>query len=109
MTEPRTLDLSKAPQRLAGATADHPIIVRFMDEIREVARTHPQITEAHIEAVETALANGHYAAAESVELMQLWDDVRRVIMQRDKSVKERLTEMGRLAERFDEMSRGRSH
>jgi hypothetical protein len=42
-------------------------------------------------------------------LLGLWDDLRDVIVDRRMLVKERLVEMGKVAERFDEQQRGRSH
>jgi hypothetical protein len=53
--------------------------------------------------------NGHAAAGESVELIELWDGVHDVIVQRDKTVKWRLEQMGKVADRWDEQRRGVSH
>jgi hypothetical protein len=59
--------------------------------------------------VRCALVNGYNAASESTEFMGLWDAVYDVIMDRSWPVKWRLEQMGKVAERFDERRRGRSH
>jgi hypothetical protein len=102
-------DVSTPLPRLAGSTVDHPDIVGFLHEFREFARTRPKITAAHIEYVETALANACHAASGSVDVLELWDGVRDVITRRDTPVKWRLEEMGRVAAAWNLKRRGASH
>jgi hypothetical protein len=103
------LDVSKPLPRLAGATGEHPDIVRFIEEVRARALVRPALTEAHIDYIETALANAFHGAAEGGELLDLWDGVRDVIARRDMPVKWRLEEMGRVAYRWNVKRRGASH
>ncbi len=93
----------------AGDTAMSDVIETFCDEVRETGKVRGLITEDHVKVIRTALVNSRNAAGEHGELLQLWDDVRTVITDRSLSVKARLIEMGKVAERFDEQQRGRSH
>jgi hypothetical protein len=83
-------------------------IEAFIDEVREAAKVRGLITGEHIEAIRRALVDCCNAADEHGEMVDLWDDAREVITRRC-SVKERLTELGRLGELFDEQQRGRTH
>ena len=94
--------------RFPGATGDHPVIVGFLEELREAGRERGSITEAHVAVVETVLANAHHAAADDPALLDLWDDLVAVIRS-DRTVKERLFEFGRIGELLDERLRGRTH
>jgi hypothetical protein len=85
------------------------VIETFLGEVREAGKARGLITEEHVEIIRTALVNGHAVAGESVELMDLWDGVHGVIVQRDKSVKWRLEQMGKVADRWNEQRRGASH
>jgi hypothetical protein len=81
-------------------------IESFIDEVREAGKVRGLLTEEHIEIIRTALVNGHAAAGESVELMELWDDVRDVIADRSKAVKWRLEQMGKVADLWNEKHGG---
>jgi hypothetical protein len=85
------------------------VIETFLDEVREAGKVRGLITEEHVEIIRSALVNGYNAAGDDPRLMDLWDGVRDVITDRRMSVKARLAEMGRVAERWDEQQRGRSH
>jgi hypothetical protein len=103
------LDVSKPLPRLPGATGDHPDVVHFVEELHARARVRPRLTPAHIEYVETALANSFLGATDGGELLDLWDGVRDVIARHDMPVKWRLEEMGRVAYRWNVKRRGASH
>jgi|HubBroStandDraft_6_1064221.scaffolds.fasta_scaffold1447181_2 hypothetical protein len=70
-------------------------IETFIDEVRLAGHRRGLMTEEHIEAIRRALVNSFNAAGEYGELLDLWDEAREVITRRC-SVKERLTELGRL-------------
>jgi hypothetical protein len=82
-------------------------IVSFMREFREVAKSKPQITERHLQFVETMLTLLHEAAGENGPLMDLWDSVRALISDTSKSVKERLAGLDPLGDRWNEYHHGR--
>jgi hypothetical protein len=84
-------------------------IENFLDEVRLAGRRRGLMTEEHIEAIRRALVNSFNAAGEYGELLDMWDEAREVITQRDRSVKERLIELGRIGERYDERQRGKAH
>jgi hypothetical protein len=67
------------------------------------------MTEEHIEIIRSALVNSFNAAGDSVELLDLWDGALDAITHQGRSVKERLAELGRLGERFEDQRRGRTH
>jgi hypothetical protein len=87
----------------------HPAISSFLDEVREAGKVRGLLTEGHVETIRSALENAHDGAAERGDVLDLWDGVRDVIADRSLSVKERLIEMGKVAERWDEKRRGCSH
>jgi hypothetical protein len=97
-----------ALHRLPGATGDHPVIARFLDEVRDAGKVRGLITEEHVAFIENILANAHHAAADNPALLDLWDALVAVI-RTDRTVKERLFEFGRIGERFDEKQRGHSN
>ena len=74
----------------------------FLDQIREAAKVRGLLNQDHVQIVRTALVNSRNAAGDDVRLMQIWDDIRGCISDNTLTVKERLAEMGRIAERFDE-------
>jgi hypothetical protein len=82
-------------------------IESFLDEIREAAKVRGLLTEDHVQIVRTALVNSRDAAGDDVRLMQIWDDIRGSISDKTLTVKERLAEMGRIAERFAEQHQRR--
>jgi hypothetical protein len=84
-------------------------IETFLDEVRQVGNANGLLTEEHVEIIRTALVNGYDAAGDDPRLLDLWDGVRDVISDRKLSVKARLIEMGKAAERFDEQQRGKAH
>lgn len=84
-------------------------IETFLDEVREAGRVRGLMTEDHVEIIRSALVSSRDAAGDDVRLLTLWDDVREVISDRSLSVKARLVEMGKVAERWDEQRCGRSH
>lgn len=98
-----------ACRRLPGATGDHPVIEAFVADARAVMPSRPNLTEEHISFIENLLANVHHAAADDPALLALWDDLVAVIRRRDRTVKERLAEFGRIGERLDEQLRGRTN
>jgi hypothetical protein len=98
-----------ALRRLPGATGDHPAIASFVAELRAVMPSRPNVTEEHVAFIENILVNAHHAAAGDPALLDLWDDVVAVIRRRDRAVKERLAEFGRIGERLDEQHHGRAH
>lgn len=98
-----------ALRRLPGATGDHPAISAFVAELRAVMPSRPNVTEEHVAFIENILVNAHHAAADDPELLDLWDDLIAVISRRDRTIKERLAEFGRLGELLDERCRGRTN
>jgi hypothetical protein len=94
-----------ACRRLPGAMGDHPAIAAFVAEIRAVLPSRPNLTEEHVAFIENILVNAHHAAADDPALLDLWDALVAVIRRRDRTVKERLTEFGRI----DERRLGRTH
>jgi hypothetical protein len=98
-----------ALRRLPGATGDHPAIAAFVAELRAVLSSRPNLTEEHVAFIENILANAHHAAADDPALLDVWDDLVAVIRRRDRPVKARLAEFGRLGELFDERHRGRAN
>jgi hypothetical protein len=84
-------------------------IETFLDEVRQVGNANGLLKEEHVEIIRTALVNGYDAAGDDPRLLDLWDGVRDVISDRKLSVKARLIEMGKAAERFDEQQRGKAH
>jgi hypothetical protein len=84
-------------------------IETFLDEVRQVGNANGLLKEEHVEIIRTALVNGYDAAGDDPRLLDLWDGVRDVISDRKLSVKARLIEMGKVAERFDEQQRGKAH
>jgi hypothetical protein len=98
-----------ALHRLPGATGDHPTIAAFVAELRAVMPSRPNVTEEHVTFIENILVNAHHAAADDPALLDLWDDLVTVIRRRDRTVKERLFEFGRIGERLDEQLRGRTN
>jgi hypothetical protein len=97
-----------ALHRIPGATGDHPVIEAFMADVRAVMPSRPNVTEEHVAFIENILVNAHHAAADDPELLDLWDDLVAVIRS-DRTVKERLTEFGRIGKLFDEQLRGRTN
>jgi hypothetical protein len=97
-----------ALHRLPGARDDHPAVEAFVAELRAVMPLRPNLTEAHVAFIENILANAHQAATDDPALLDLWDALVAVIRS-DRTVKERLTEFGRIGERLDEQLRGRAH
>jgi hypothetical protein len=89
-----------------GAMTTDPI-ESFLDQIREAAKVRGLLTEDHVQIVRTALVNSRNAAGDDVRLMQIWDDIRGCISDNTLTVKERLAEMGRIAERFGEQHQKR--
>jgi hypothetical protein len=81
-------------------------IETFLDEVRQVGNANGLLTEEHVEIIRTALVNGYDAAGDDPRLLDLWDGVRDVISDRKLSVKARLIEMGKAAER---QQRGKAH
>jgi hypothetical protein len=84
-------------------------IESFMGELRELAKSKPQVTERHLQFVETMLTSLHEAAGENGALMDLWDSVRVIISDTSKSVKERLAGFDPLGDRWNEQHHGRTH
>jgi hypothetical protein len=93
--------------RIPGATGDHPAIARFLDEARAAAKVRGLLAEHHIETLETVLANACFAASNDPACVDFWDHVVAIIRRRDRTVKERLMEIGRTGELLDERRRGR--
>jgi hypothetical protein len=98
-----------ALRRLPGATGDHPAIAAFVAELRAILPSRPNLTEEHAAFITNVLANAHHAAADDPELLDLWDDLVAVIRRRDRTVRERLAEFGRIGELFDQRRRGRAN
>jgi hypothetical protein len=104
------LEALKQPlPRLPGATGDDPVIVGFLDELREAGRQRGLITEAHVAVIETVLANLCFAAGDDPGLVDLWDSVRALISDTSRSVKERLAGLDTLGDRWNEQHHGRAN
>jgi hypothetical protein len=103
------LDISTPLPRLPGATGDDPVIVRFLDEVREAGNVRGLITEAHVANIETILANLCFAASDDPGLVDLWDSVRALISDTSRSVKERLAGFDLLGDRWNEQRYGRAN
>lgn len=85
------------------------VIDSFLDEVRRAGRKRGLLTEDHVEIIRSGLVNSRNAAGDDTALLELWDAARGVIVQRDKSVKWRLEQMGVIADRWNEKRRGRTH
>jgi hypothetical protein len=83
------------------------VIEVFLDEVREAGKVRGLITEEHIAIVRSALVKANDAAAEYPDFVDVWDNVVAVIGNRDLSVKERLTGMGRIGELLGQQYLGR--
>jgi hypothetical protein len=109
MIDQRALDISKPLPRLPGATGDDPVIVGFLDEVREAGKARGLLTEAHVANIETILANLCFAASDDSGLVDLWDSVRVLISDTSKSVKERLAGFDPIGDRWNEQHHGRAN
>jgi hypothetical protein len=72
-------------------------IDRFIAECRE----RPRLAAEHIETIETALTRC-FRATGTPKYLRLWTDIERCILRTGRSVQQRLEEMGRIADAFQE-------
>ena len=85
-----------------GAMTTDPI-ESFLDEIREAAKVRGLLTEDHVQIVRKVLVNSRNGAGDDVRVLQIWDDIRGCISDKTLTVKERLAEMGRIADLYREL------